>query len=266
MRRSRYGGMRGRRGAGGRNHAAKGGGGAGVAVNPITDAHIWYDFTDISTLWQDTGATSSVAADGDPIARVDNKGSLAVNITQATGSKQPAYDTDFVSHGGGLFDGTDVLFAAAVAQTAVQSGDFSALIIGSFDNTITTDYMMGWDIHELSFRKDGSESCFPGCAGVSFDTSPTVPTATLVGIMIHEETGNVQASDYSWNAANGAGSATSGGPDDASDLVVGAIVSAPSAPLFGTLHEILIRSPKFTALERTSIQEYATSKYGITWA
>ncbi len=263
-RRARHGWTRGRRGAG-RNHAAKGGA-AAVAVNPITDAHIWYDFTDISTLWQDTGGTSAVAADGDPIARVDDKGSLGVNITQATGSKQPAYDTDFVSHGGGLFDGTDVLFAAAVAQTAVQSGDFSALLIGSFDDTLTTDYWIGWDIHELSFRKDGSESCFPGCAGVAFDTSPTVPTATLVGVMIHEETGNVQASDYSWGAADGAGSSASGGPDDASDLVVGAIVSAPSAPLFGTLHEILIRSPKFTAGERTSIQEYVVSKYGITWA
>ena len=40
----------------------------------VPNVLFWYDFSDISTLWQDTGATVPVTANGQPIGQVDDKG------------------------------------------------------------------------------------------------------------------------------------------------------------------------------------------------
>lgn len=45
------------------------------AFNPasIPDFRFWYDFTDLTTMWQDTGRTTQVTAPGDPVEAIDNK-------------------------------------------------------------------------------------------------------------------------------------------------------------------------------------------------
>lgn len=51
----------------------------------------WHDATDLTTLWQDTGATTPITADGQTVARVDDKSGNSRNSTQATSSLRPAY-------------------------------------------------------------------------------------------------------------------------------------------------------------------------------
>ena len=52
----------------------------------ISDLGLWIDFSDISTLWQDTGGSTAVTTDLDPIKRVDDKSGNSFNITNAPGN------------------------------------------------------------------------------------------------------------------------------------------------------------------------------------
>lgn len=66
----------------------------------------WYDPSDLSTLWKDTAGTTPVTADGDAVARIDDKSGNGRHLLQATSGKRPLYKTS-----GGLswlqFDGSD---------------------------------------------------------------------------------------------------------------------------------------------------------------
>jgi hypothetical protein len=66
----------------------------------------WYDFSDLSTMFQDSAGTIPVTADGDPVGKIlDNSGN-GNHATQSTSSARPLYKTS-----GGLhwleFDGVD---------------------------------------------------------------------------------------------------------------------------------------------------------------
>lgn len=80
---------------------------------------VWYDPSDLSTLFKDTAGTTPVTADGDSVALVLDKSGNGKHLVQATGTSQPKYKTS------GrlswlLFDGTDDSYATNAAI------DFSA--------------------------------------------------------------------------------------------------------------------------------------------
>lgn len=54
----------------------------------------WYDPSDLSTMWQDTAGTTPVTADGQAVARIDDKSGNGNHLTQATSAFRPAYKTD----------------------------------------------------------------------------------------------------------------------------------------------------------------------------
>lgn len=72
-------------GRGGRSRAAYFGNTGGL-LNPtsISGLVAWYDFSDITSLWQDTGLTSAVTADGQSIKGVTDKSGGGLDLTEAT--------------------------------------------------------------------------------------------------------------------------------------------------------------------------------------
>ncbi|WP_343078783.1 hypothetical protein [Ostreiculturibacter nitratireducens] len=62
----------------------------GLAFDPST-ALVWLDPSDLSTLWQDTAGTIPVTADGQPVARINNKGTAGGFFSQGGASYRPLY-------------------------------------------------------------------------------------------------------------------------------------------------------------------------------
>lgn len=81
---------------------------------------IWYDPSDLSTLFQDDGGTIPVTADGDPVGLILDKSGNGKHASQVTAGLRPFYKT-----AGGLkwllFDGTDdtMLNAPPAADVAI---------------------------------------------------------------------------------------------------------------------------------------------------
>lgn len=69
---------------------------------PLAGATAWYDFADLSTLWQDAGATTPVASDGDLVGRVDNKGSISDFLRVRGGYDRFTYGAGLFGSLGGL--------------------------------------------------------------------------------------------------------------------------------------------------------------------
>lgn len=78
----------------------------------------WFDPSDLGTLWQDTAGTVPVTADGQSVARMDDKSGNGLHAVQATASKRPAYRTDGALHWLQFDDVDDILSAPISITTA----------------------------------------------------------------------------------------------------------------------------------------------------
>lgn len=90
---------------------------------------LWYDGSDLSTLWQDTAGTVPVVSDGDPVNRIDNKGSMVgVPVLNSGASGQFLWRENF-QNGRGAVESTNINDVILVATTtaAMQAGDVSQL-------------------------------------------------------------------------------------------------------------------------------------------
>ena len=55
---------------------------------------VWYDFSDITTLFQDDAKTTPVTTNGDPIGAVEDKTGNGQDLTQSNASNKPVYTTN----------------------------------------------------------------------------------------------------------------------------------------------------------------------------
>lgn len=76
---------------------------------------VWYDPSDLATLFQDTAGTVPVTAAGQSVARINDKSGNGLHATQATVASQPVYQVDGTGRGFLLFDGVDDGLATATA-------------------------------------------------------------------------------------------------------------------------------------------------------
>ena len=95
---------------------------------------VWYDPTDISTLWKDVDATDPVTTDGDLIARIDDKSGNGYHIYQSNASIRPAYRT---AMGGRIDINNGLLTRAAIGFYQNGGATFVAAIKGTSGNIFT---------------------------------------------------------------------------------------------------------------------------------
>ena len=59
---------------------------------------VWYDPSDLSTMFQDATGTTPVTADGQPVGKILDKSGRGNHASQATSAKRPLYKTDGTYH------------------------------------------------------------------------------------------------------------------------------------------------------------------------
>lgn len=95
---------------------------------------VWYDPSDLSTMFQDSAGTTPVTADGQPVGKILDKSGRGNHASQATAAARPLYKTDGTYHWL-QFDGVDdslstgsIDFSATSAMLVCSGG----LVVGGF--------------------------------------------------------------------------------------------------------------------------------------
>lgn len=97
---------------------------------------VWYDPSDLSTLFQDAAGTVPVTANGDPDGRMLDKSGNGNHMSQSISASRPAYTKD-----GNLdslyFDGVDDMLVATLARNMSESGEL--YVFAAFKGTPDAD-------------------------------------------------------------------------------------------------------------------------------
>jgi hypothetical protein len=112
----------------------------------------WYDFSDLSTLFQDAARTTPAAADADPLGGMLDKSGNGRHLSQSTSTRRPALKLA-VQNGRSVarFDGVDdhlaVTYAASLPQpnTLFVVSTFSAVGV-ALDSTAGGDHSIFSDV------------------------------------------------------------------------------------------------------------------------
>ena len=94
-----------------------------LAPTSLSTLVAWYSARTLGSLWQDSGRTTPVAANADPVGAWDDLSGNARHIVQATAGSRPAYSAaGFNGYPCLTFDGTDDFLASVAAWVATVFG------------------------------------------------------------------------------------------------------------------------------------------------
>lgn len=140
-------------------------------TSPATDG-VWFDPSDLSTMFTDDAATTNVSSDGDPIAVIHDKSGNGNHGTQTSASSRPLYRTDGTYHWiefngtSHYFDiaktswGDNVTIGCGEKSRVASQGTF--ILDATTNTTFASAYGLRFDRHTARFRlgvsPDGSGS------------------------------------------------------------------------------------------------------------
>lgn len=214
----------------------------GAIIAAYPQASVWYDPSDLATMWQDTAGTIP-AVPGLAVARIDDKGNLGRHATQATAANRPTLQRDSLGNYYLQFDGVNDALTIPTGMPVPTTG-CCAVVAWQHDgypSTTPVIYYQRGAPNDVSHRHPmvhlinnnsattyvGNQSA-PSAAGSTPAGAPYVATG-------HLATDNAARKNY----LNGVlyGTATAPALTDAADSPTGAIGGSTFAGrIYGIVH------------------------------
>lgn len=215
---------------------------------------VWYDPSDLSTLFQDVAGTIPVVNDGDPVALMRDKSGNGNHATQTVSTSRPVYKTDGVLHWL-YFDGVDdylsVSYSSYITQPAIL-----AIAVQLIALTATKVLVSGVSLsnrHQITADLTGSAG-FTVAAGGS--SSAKIPANMLDKNIIIAKL-NATSSNLSINNVSSAISLDTSGTNGfiLGGVYVGGFYS--NMRFYGGVHVS-------SAADTSELKQYLAAKAGVT--
>lgn len=251
----------------------------GAGFDPLSlfaagEQGVWYDPSDMSTLFQDPAGTIPVTAAGQPVGKILDKSGRGNHATQATATSRPVLQTanglwylafdgvdDWMLTGNINFNGTDKLTISAGIKklTEAQTGTFIELSANSTNvaGAFAVYAPVGASTKNFGFRSNGS--IFPASASATPASFPPPVTVVLTA------QGGI-ATDTNIIRINGAVSSTlgmdQGGGNYANlPLYIGRRGGALNA-FNGNIYSLIARGAASSSTQISDTEWYINSKTG----
>lgn len=250
----------------------------------ISGLSVWLNASDVSGLFQLSGGTTAVAADGDPVGFVTNRGSGGAAI-QATSGNRPTWKAG-IRNGRGVLrlDGSgDSLVIPSLSLDATTT----AFVVGQFDSTASPGTLIvehGTNISSVSgtlffgtitapvaVNRTAAPAFKRGINGVSawLGTSWTIGefriTAAATGLlsMSYRKDGTAQSSGTELSGGGFASGTITSGRSVTADLFIG---SRNQASVFsdGDLGELLIFNRPLSDAEMSYVRLGLARRWAVS--
>ncbi len=256
-----------------------GGGYSPLALFAAGEKGGWYDPSDPSTMFKDTAGTIPVTADGDRVARINDKSGNGNHATQATTAARPLYKTS-----GGLswllFDGIDDFLAtSAVDCTATDKMSVFAGVRKLSDAAVGIIVELGASVANGRFNLYG-----PGSAGqptfgnnlrgdtadVGYGITASAAPYSAVLASLLDIGGAARADEVKprlngvLTQSSGFGAAAGTGNFGNHPLYIGMRDNGAALPFNGQMFQIIVRGAMSSGSVLSRAEAFVASKTGVT--
>lgn len=235
---------------------------AAFVPTDIAGSLLWLDASDITTLWQDSGRTSQVSANGQSVGAWDDKSGNARHMTNGTAAEQPTYQTGiFGSLAAVSFDNGDRLLHTLAATTK----PFSMFAVIKRNADTQEDAIFGssasagleWRVdstaHHQTILSDGTASIASG-TGTILTTEKKILGVTYSGVGVYA---------FRMNGASD-GTGTNDVALTSGQIRLGFSTGGGGNEFFsGHIAEFLFYDSVVSAGNITSIESYLNSKWAV---
>lgn len=228
-----------------------------ITVGEFSPSHLsglvgWYDFSDISTLWQDAARTTPVTADGQAILGVTDKSGTGRHLSEATNG--PAYK-EAIQNGLSVarWDGINDALASA-ATTIGQPFTVFMVYRSSYDGLVRWG-LTGVNCGSYSATSGGAYTGYWAGGTAIFPTGLTSTFGASVGLYNG-------ASSRGWRH----GGTSADGDIGSNGLASASVFTLGSANFYGDYGECIIYSGAKSVAEINRVGNSLATKWGVSWA
>lgn len=251
----------------------------GSAFDPISlfaagEQGVWYDPSDMSTLFQDAAGTIPVTAAGQPVGMMRDKSGRGNHATQATATSRPILQTENGKWYLAFDGGDDGMVTAAVNFTAtnkvtvftgirknsdVANGSVAELSASATSNPGAFGVFAPANPGVSSFGFRSSGSVIPGSPSLTPATYPAPITVVLTGLGDISTDTNVQRINGAQQVSLAADQGT--GNYGNYPIYIGRR-GGSALPFNGNVYSLIIRGAASSAPQITDTENYVNSKTG----
>ena len=234
-----------------------------TGFNPRSIAGLigWWDFSDATQLRQTTAGATEVNADGDVVGYAADKSGNGRNMTASADARRPVYKTSILNGRSGVrFDGVDdVLSAATHTGTAPETQTWLAVFANISTAASSRRFIARADNASLFVdlsnppRVDYWSRATTSYGGYTIGNAVYSVTYTSTAQAIVRQNGATQITVGTPNASY----------RTATSLFVGANSTTGSNAAACDCLEALIYHVALTDTQRSSVERYLASKYGL---
>jgi len=223
---------------------------------------VWFDPSDVSTLFQDAAGTIPVTADGDPAGRMLDQSGNGNHAIQTVSGSRPVYRTDGVLHWL-QFDGADDFLNVPNAAYNL-TGDLNMGFAVQADRRSTSTYLIGGRTdmgHLLIFTNGARLRYIPVTANINQVLSTAVPsTDSIISTSWTRATGEMEIQiDNSTATASKPANDVSAPPSGFTLLGAG---NPNGQNWAGKIQGVIIRGAANSQEEATSIKTFLVAAQG----
>jgi hypothetical protein len=227
---------------------------------------VWYDISDITTLFQDSAGTIPVVSDGDPVGLIQDKSGNGNDATQTVSASRPIYrasagiySLEFDGVDDYLDTGTAFNHENVTAITGINGEDYGRVL----DNrgTGAPGSVAGWQIKsndgvstDWVFVDDADSTAASISGGVATNTDGVI-------YMQYSDSTNVASAAVDGAAFSTASEASGGSILTGIGGRIGASSNSANQLFEGRIFSIVVTDDIRTSQERSDIETYITDKF-----
>jgi len=230
-------------------------GGAEFSPLDIAGLQLWLDFSDVSTLFQDSAGTTPVTADGDVIGKALDKSGQGNHASQATTADKPLYKTN-IQNGRSIArkDYGDRLDSSIITSAGNYTVFYTMKATGIDNAGYITDIGTSRTIFALRNSTNNYYAYYEATSG--WNVSSTPPDTTNPHILTYK----LESPNLSTIHRNGSNILSGGAYTQAAWTSGQKILNNTNACDF---YEVLVYTSALSSTDRGNVETYLNSKWAV---